>query len=99
MAQKPNFFDMLIDFFSYKIPMKRFEGCRKLFVGFMLPENQLKCTNKAKTFKKKSFTLIFGLELPPIAQKSAFLTYFNIFSFEIFNKNILGCRKLTPKTP
>ena len=35
MAQKPTFFfDIINDLFSNKISKKRFEGFRKLFVGF-----------------------------------------------------------------
>ena len=64
--------------------MKTLEGCRKLFVGVEWPENQLNCTPK-KNLKTKLFLPILCLELPPMAQKPAFLTYFMIF----FLKNSL----------
>ena len=70
MAQKPAFLEFLMIFYYKKLLMRICEGCRKLFVGFRVAwkSNNLKNNNKKN-----------GLEMPPMAQKPAFLTYFMIF--------------------
>ena len=77
-GSKARLFDIINDFFSNKYLWKDLSGVGSFLYAVGWPEIQLKCKQK-NTCWKILFLSILGLELLPVAQNPAFLTYFMNF--------------------